>query len=143
MKSFLHFQVLKETLLILIEDTERDYKKVFLFPSKRIMQSIHSFIYKDILYQCYRISILDFFSFINLHQQVLKDAILLIYMMFYLGTSFFLTPWSVTQWDQVHPQKVCRWLKAEQCSWKNWRIGFYLEEPGQVWELGPWEQVQV
>lgn len=58
MNFFLNFQVLKEILLILIEDTERDYKKVFLFPSKRIMDSMNSFFYKDIF-----LSMLQNFNF--------------------------------------------------------------------------------
>jgi len=40
------------------------------------------------------------------------------------------------QWDQVHPQQVCRWHQGEWCSQQDWGRGCRPEGPGQAGEVG-------
>lgn len=47
------------------------------------------------------------------------------------------------QWDEVPPQKVCRWHRAEQCTGHSRRKGCHPERPAQFWEAGPWESHKV
>ena len=42
------------------------------------------------------------------------------------------------QWNQVHPQQVCRPHQAEWCSRYTGEKGSHPEGPGQAGDVGPW-----
>ena len=54
-----------------------------------------------------------------------------------LGPVLFNISINDRQWHRVHPQQVCRWHQAEQCSRYTGREGSHPKGPGQAAEVGP------
>ena len=46
-------------------------------------------------------------------------------------------------WHWVHPQQVCGWSQAEQCSWYVGREGSHPDGPGQAGEVDTWNPNEV